>query len=145
MFITRSVGGTVCTGRPLLQKLMVYTLCLIFPVMSSLAAETHVVSAAELHQRAASATQARQDNLAKIGKFLSLPPVQSALGAVKMDSAQVQKAVPLLSDEELARLAARADAAQADFAAGALSNEHLTYIVIALATAVIILVIVEAK
>ena len=55
---------------------------------------------------------------------------------------QVTAALPLLGDEELAQLASRAERAQADFAAGALSNQEITYILIALATAVIILVIV---
>lgn len=132
-------------ARSAFQKLIVLLLCVVFPVMASLAAESHVVPASELHQQVATATQARQANLAKVEKLFSLAPVQKALRTVKLEGRQVQNAVPLLSDEELARLAARADAVQADFAAGSLSNEHLTYIVIALATAVIILVIVEAK
>jgi hypothetical protein len=43
------------------------------------------------------------------------------------------------------RLVARTDKLQHDVAAGALSNQQITYILIALATAVIILVIVAAR
>jgi len=51
----------------------------------------------------------------------------------------------MLNDQELARLAARAEKANSDFAAGSLTNQELTYIVIALGTAVLILVIVAAR
>jgi hypothetical protein len=53
------------------------------------------------------------------------------------------RAVPMLSDAELAQLSSRIDSAQTDFAAGALDNEHITYIIIALAAAVIVLVLIR--
>ena len=56
----------------------------------------------------------------------------------------MNKAIATLSPDELARLSARTTEIQNDFAAGALTNEQLTYIVIALATAVIVLIIVKA-
>jgi hypothetical protein len=59
-----------------------------------------------------------------------------------MDGNQVMKAVPMLSDDELVQLSSRIDSAQTDFAAGALDNEHITYIIIALAAAVIVLVLI---
>jgi hypothetical protein len=62
-----------------------------------------------------------------------------------MDQSKVRQAVSFLSDEELARLAARATRIENDFAAGALNNQQITYILIALATAVVILVIVAAR
>lgn len=49
----------------------------------------------------------------------------------------------MLSDDELAGLASRIDSAQTDFAGGSLDNEHITYIIIALAAAVIVLVLVR--
>jgi hypothetical protein len=131
--------------RSLLKSGVVLSLLLILPVMTTLAAESHVVPLRDLHRDAAGATQTRESNLAKAERFFSSEAAQKALRTVKLDGDQVLKAVPLLSDEELARLAARVDAAQADLAGGALSNEHLTYIVIALGTAVLILVIVWAR
>jgi hypothetical protein len=66
--------------------------------------------------------------------------VEKALHSFKMGGDQVMKAVPMLSDAELAQLSAYIDSAQTDFAADALDNEHITYIIIALAAAVIVLV-----
>jgi hypothetical protein len=49
----------------------------------------------------------------------------------------------LFSAEELAELSQRAEEAGPEVVGGALSNLHLTYIVIALATAVIVLIAVS--
>ena len=67
------------------------------------------------------------------------------MDVAKLDRAKVVNALNLLSDEEVARLAARSTKIQKDVAAGVLSNQEITYILIALATAVLILVIVEAR
>ena len=117
-------------------------LAVIVPVVSAIAHESHVVPLSELHREAAAATASRQANVAKLEHFFSSEAARQALRAVKIDGDQVKTALPLLSDAELAQLAARADQTQADFAAGALTNQEITYILIALATAVIILVIV---
>ena len=116
----------------------------LLPAMTALAQESHVVPLTQLHQDAARATEGREANLAKVAGFLSSDAARESLRAVKIDGDRVMQALPLLSDEEVARLASRAEQAQSDFSAGALSNLHLTYIVIALATAVIILIIVKA-
>ena len=130
MFIARS------------RQVTTLLLAVIFPVMSAIAEESHVVPLSELHREAAAATESRQANLAQLEHFFSSEFGQQALHAVKIDGDQVKSALPFLGDQELARLAARAGQAQADFAAGALTNQEITYILIALATAVIILVIV---
>ena len=109
------------------------------------AADGHVVSPAELHQQLLGAAQARQSNVAKIEHFLSREPVQKVLKTTGMEEAKVRQAISLLSDEELARLAQRAATVENDFAAGALNNQQITYILIALATAVIVLLIVHAR
>ena len=117
-------------------------LATIFPAVSALAQENHVVPLTELHRDAAAVAGSRQANLERVERFFSSEMAQKALRSVKLDGERVKTALPLLSDEELARLAERTDRAQADFAAGALNNQQITYILIALATAVIILVIV---
>lgn len=114
----------------------------VVPAVTALAQETHLVPLTELHLDAAAATQTRQANLARIEKFFTSEPVQASLRTAHIDGNQVIQALPLLSDEELARLTVQTDKVQADFAAGALTNQELTYIVIALGTAVVILVIV---
>ena len=129
-----------------MRNAMVWMLAAMIPVVSAAAAESHVVPLTELHQAAVVAsTEARGANLARVEHFFSSDVAQASLRAAKIDGDQVMKALPLLSDEELARLAARTDRLQTDFAAGALSTLHLTYIVIALAAAVFVLIIVAAR
>ena len=125
-----------------LQPAIALTLVTALLAPVNVVAEDHVVTAADLHRQALAATQARQANLDRVRNFFSSEPVTKILERVKIDPARVRKAVPLLTDQELARIAAQSRRVEAEFAAGALSNLHLTYIVIALATAVIVLLIV---
>ena len=60
-----------------------------------------------------------------------------------MQPEQVQQGVPNLSDQELAQLASRAQKAQADFAAGSLSDRDLLIILLAIAALVLIIVAVR--
>jgi hypothetical protein len=60
-----------------------------------------------------------------------------------MDAERVKHAVSTLSDAELAQLAARADKAQADFAAGTLSDRDLIIILVAIAALILIIVAVR--
>lgn len=124
------------------SHILVWSLAIVQAATSAMAAESHVVPLTELHQQAASAGESRQANLAQAREFFALAPVQDALHSARIDGARLDRAIPLLSDDELARLAARAAKAQADLRAGSLTNQELTYIVIALGTAVLILVIV---
>lgn len=110
----------------------------------ALPAQDHIVTSADLHQAAKSAAQTRQQNLDKVENFLSEPRVVEALNHARIDDAKIKKAVPTLTDDELARLAARTDKYHHDVAAGSLNNEQITYIIIALVTAVIIIIIFEA-
>jgi hypothetical protein len=116
----------------------------ILPLLSETPPD-HIVAVPDLHQAVRSAAQARQDNLTKLDKFFASERARKALETVKLDPVKVSRALTLLSDEELANLVARSDKMQSDVAAGSLSNQQITYILIALATAVIILVIVAAK
>jgi hypothetical protein len=104
--------------------------------------QEHVVSSTDLEKDISQAAKARQAQEAKIEAFFKTPQAKKALDTANIDYQTVENGVRLLNDKEVAQLAARADKAQADFSAGALTNQQLTYIVIALATAVIILIIV---
>jgi len=86
----------------------------------------------------------REKDTGKIQKFLSSDSTHKALGGNQHLLRKVEKALPYLSDEELKRLASQTEKIEQDIAAGSLTNQQLTYIIIALATAVIILVIVAA-
>lgn len=107
-------------------------------------AQDHVVTSSDLQKDLNKAAQTRRAKEAKIEALLRTPQAKKALATANIDYKTVEKGVPLLSDHELAQLSARADKAQADFAAGSLTNEQLTYIIIALATAVIVLIIVKS-
>ena len=63
--------------------------------------------------------------------------------AAGIDAQQVKTAVSSLNDQELARLAARAATAQADFAAGRMSDRDLLLILIGLAALILIIVAVH--
>jgi hypothetical protein len=102
-----------------------------------------VVSPADLQKEAVAASQVRQHNLDSVQRLLSTPAAEKALKSAKMDTQQVKTAVSTLSDQELAQLAARADKAQADFAAGTLSERDLILIILGIAVLVLIIVAVR--
>src|SRR5262245_38451704 len=106
-------------------------------VPSFVVAQAPTVSSAELQRALVAAAQVRQKNLDDVRTFFGSQPVRDALKSGKLDYRKVEKAVATLSPEELARLAERTNRIQQDFAAGALTNQQLTYIVIALGTAVL--------
>jgi hypothetical protein len=124
---------------------------LVIPVLASFAfapahaaADDHVVSAAEIQKRIVEHARGREANLRRVQEFFRSEPAARVLKSVPWIDGRIDQAVSRLDDQELARIAERADKARRDFAGGALTNLQLTYVVIALATAVIILVILEA-
>ena len=106
-------------------------------------AQTHVVSSTDLQHATAAATQTRQANEALLNQFLSTPTAQKALRQTNTDATQVKTAISSLSDQDLAKLATRADKAQRDFAAGAITDHMLLLIVIAIIIVIIIIVAVK--
>ena len=104
-------------------------------------AQGHVVPENDLRAELRNAARERQTNVAKVQDFLSSEVAQGALRSMKLDPAAAQKAVPLLSDQELARLAARVD--EANFAAGGLTltTAQVTYLIIAVAVVVIVAIL----
>ena len=107
-------------------------------------ADVHAVTAADLHQVLVDSAKTRQTNVETVQKFFKSDVVQKTLGHQMVNAAKVEKAIPLLNDEELSRLAAQCQQVESDISAGELNNQEMTYILIALATAVIILVLVIA-
>ena len=118
-------------------------LAFLFAVPQNLVAQSHVVSPAELQKATLAATAARQQNIETIRQFLSTPAADKALKQAQIDAQQVKQAVGSLSDEELARLATRADKAQADFAAGHISDRDLLIILVCVAVLILIIVAVH--
>ena len=107
-------------------------------------AQTHVVEPDDLKKAVQAETDARQRNIETINRFLSSAgKTQKVFGSVGIDPAQVKTAVSSLSDQELERLAARAEKAQADVAAGRMSDRDLIWVLIGLAALILIIVAVR--
>jgi hypothetical protein len=129
--------------RQSLRMAIATVLVALFIVPTDALAQSHVVSPADLQQAATAASQARQHNMDSIQRLLSTPTAEQALKSAKMDPQQVKTAVSTLNDQELAQLAARADKAQADFAAGSLSQRDLILIILGIAVLILIIVAVR--
>lgn len=129
--------------RQSLRVAVATLLVALFIVPTDALAQSHVVSPADLQRETVAASQVRQHNLDSVQRLLSTPAAEKALKSAKMDTQQVKTAVSTLSDQELAQLAARADKAQADFAAGTLSERDLILIILGIAVLVLIIVAVR--
>jgi hypothetical protein len=103
--------------------------------------EDHLVSRSDLHETLVKSAKTRQANQEKVQRFFSSERVRQTLTSTQTLK-KVENALPHLNDEELARLAARTEKVQADLAGGELNNQQITYIVIALAAAVVVLILV---
>jgi uncharacterized membrane protein len=127
-----------------MRRFTICSLLILLGIPSVLSAQTHVVNPADLQKSVLAATEARQHNVETITGFLSSSEnAQKVLASVGMDPAQVKTAVSSLEDEELAQLAARAEKAQADFAAGRMSDRDLLWILIGLAALIVIIAAVH--
>ncbi len=128
------------------QSLRIVTACIlvtIFAVPQSLLAQAHVVSPAELQQQLFASGRARQHNLESLQRFLSSSAAEKALSGLHVDSGKVANALSALSDEEVARLAVRSEKAQADFAAGNITDHDLLIILVAILALILIIVAVR--
>ena len=99
----------------------------------------HVVSLDELNSDSAKPAQTRGANEAEVRHLLQTEAGQQALKQAKVDYAKVDKAISQLSDDDLANVAQRSRQADADFAAGGLSQTLIIVIVL-----IVILIVVLA-
>lgn len=106
-------------------------------------AQDHVVSSADVKKDLQAASADRQEQLAKVEGLLGSSQAQKAMADAHINYQQVQSAVRSLSDEDLARVAAKADHAEKDFAAGNFSDRDLILIILAIAILVLIIVAVR--
>lgn len=127
------------------QVMTAYVLATIFAIPQSLFAQAaqHVVTSADMHKAVVDASKARQQNLDNVKKFVSSEKARHALESAHLNPEQVKNATASLSDAELARLASRVDTAQAEFAAGTLSDRDLIFILIGIAALILIIVAVR--
>jgi len=129
--------------RQSVRAVIASVLAMLFLVPADLVAQDHVVSPTELQKEVVAASQSRQHNLDTLQQFLSTPAAEKAIKSAQMDPRQVKTAVSALDDQDLAQLAARASKAQADFAAGTLSDRDLIWIIVVIAVIVLIIVAVR--
>ena len=122
---------------------LVLLLGLILTSPVAVLAQDHVVSPQEIQKDAAGASAARQQHVQQLDGFLSSKEAQKALKSAHMDPQEVKNAVGQLDDEDLARLSARAEKAQREFAAGNLSDRDLLIILVCVAALILIIVAVR--
>lgn len=103
-------------------------------------AQEHVVSVDELRKDAERNSKKRQADEAAVRELLSSEAGQKALKSANVEYQQVDKAIGQLSDEELAKIAARSRQAQSDFAAGSLPG-HILFLIILILILIIVLAV----
>ena len=103
--------------------------------------QDHLVSPQAMQKQMADSAAARQKNIEAVTNFLSSPVAESAMRDAHYNPQQVKNAVPSLSDQELASLAARSKDAQQKFAAGALTKPELALIVIAFVVLIVVILV----
>jgi len=109
----------------------------------TMVAQDHVVSPSDIQKDVTAASAARQQNQQQVESFLSSPEAQRAMKSAQLNPQQVTNAVSQLNDADLARLAARSDKAQKDFAAGTIDNRDLLIILVGIALLILIIVAVH--
>jgi hypothetical protein len=109
----------------------------------TISAQAHIVSQEEMRAAIVAASQTRGQNRERVVSFLSTPKAVKVLGTAQLDIKLVKSAVSSLSDEELANLAARAEKAEMDFAAGRMSDRDLLWILVGIAALILIIVAVR--
>src|SRR5262249_13076187 len=110
---------------------------------TSVLAQTHVVSQTDIHKELVNSAQTRQKNLQKVERLFSSGEALKALESARMNPEQGNAAISTLNDDELARLASRADKLDQDFAAGRLNNRDLLIIIVGIAALILIIIAVR--
>jgi len=126
------------------NRFLAFTLSLLLLIPQTLAAQRQAVSPSELQEAIRDAAKTRQKNRDDVQAFFSSEPARKALKSSRINYQRVQTAVATLSPDELSRLAARTNQLQQDFAGGVLNNQEMTYAIIALGVAVLVLIVVAA-
>jgi hypothetical protein len=101
------------------------------------------VSPSDLRNEAVAASSVRQHNLETINDFLSSPKAEKVFANADIGASELKTAVSSLNDQELARLAARAESVQADFAAGRLTDRDILIILLGIAALILIIIAVR--
>ena len=126
------------------QSIRLLAACFLLTLgVTSILAQTHVVSQADIHKELVNTVQTRQKNLEKTRRLFSSDETRKAMESAQISPEKVDAAISMLSDDELARLASRADKIDQDFAAGRLDNRDLLFVILGVAALVLIIVAVR--
>jgi Flp pilus assembly protein TadB len=126
------------------QSIRLLAACFLLTLCATcILAQSHVVSQTDIHKELVNTAQKRQQNLEKVKSLFSSAETRKAMEASKISPEKIDAAISTLSDEELARLASRAEGLNKEFAAGTLSERDLLIIIVGIA--VLILVIVAVR
>lgn len=123
--------------------LLAFILALATSNLQMAMAQDHVVAPSSIQRDVAAASSAREKNQEQLETFVSSPQAAQALKTVHLNVNQVKNALPNLSNEEMAQLAARSQGAQADFAAGRISDRDLIFILLGIVALILIIVAVR--
>jgi hypothetical protein len=127
-----------------LRSVLISLLAIGIAAPQALVAQSRVVSPSELRDAVRQRAGERERNLEQVRAFFADPKIAGILRNAHLDSGRIERAIATLDSGELEKLAARTVQIQKDFAAGALSNQELTYVVIAIGAAVLVLIVVVA-
>ena len=103
----------------------------------------HAVTAGQLRKDVQQAADTRQVNEAAVREMFASDQAKEALKSAGVDYKQVDQAISQVNDEDLARMAQRAQQVNHDFAAGRLDDRDL--LIILLVAVAIVLIIVAAR
>jgi Flp pilus assembly protein TadB len=126
------------------QSIRLLAACILLTLCATGAlAQSHVVSRTDIHKELVNAAQTRQQNLEKVKSLFSSDETRKAMEAARISPEKVDAAVSTLSDDELSRLASRAEKLDKDFAAGRLNDRDLLIILVGIAALILIIVAVR--
>ena len=108
------------------------------------AQDKHVVTSQELSKDAARPSETRGANEAALRQLFSSEQAQQALKSANLDYSKVDQAVGQLSDEDLAKLAARSRQMQDNFAAGRAGNLSDRDLLIIIIIALLVIALIAA-
>jgi hypothetical protein len=126
-----------------LQFLFVMFLSILLAIPQNAFAQNHVVSSSDIQKDVAAASASREKEVAQLESFFSSPQAHRAMRSARVTYQQVDTAVQQLNSDDLARLSARSETAQNDFAAGNISNRDLIIIILGILAVILIIVAVR--
>ena len=103
----------------------------------------HAVSSSELRQDVRKAADTRQANEAAVRQMFSTDQAKDVLKSAGIDYQQVDRAISQVSDQDLARMAARSAEVNHNFAAGRLDDRDLLIILLVAVALILIIVAVH--